>query len=194
MFLLFFHFFLLKLEQTENEGKKLTLNSLLPYLEDYKKNSKSKATTVFPNASNIIKNLEKLFESSQKSDIKSKKTEKTTNKPLDIISVDEIKENKETLQKLDLNTDINEKHIKSEENDKKRKNGKHIITKSKEFHSEANSNKSNEESDDNDFQQNRRKTLDHSDIDKLIIKSFISKEYGIFFLIVFFYNFYFKKR
>lgn len=134
-----------------------------------------------PNASTIIKNLEKLFESSQKSDIKAKKNEKTTNKPLDIISIDEIKENKETLEKLEINSEISDKNIKCEENDKKRKNGKHINTKPKEYHSEANSNKSNEESDDNDYQKNRRKTLDHSDIEKLIIKSFISKEYGIFY-------------
>lgn len=120
--------------------------------------------------------MEKLQETNLKSDKKGKKTEKNLNKPLDIISLDEKKDKEEKMIK-EQTPNSNEKISINEELDKKGKNIK-IRTKSKEYHSEEISNISQDEKDEVEFVKSRRKTFDHSEIDKLIIKSFISKEFG----------------
>ena len=144
----------------------------MPFYEDIKKYKLKTTTTVFPNVSGIIKNLENLLEK----DKKPKKIEKTLNKPLDIISLDEVKE-----EPKDFNKNKNERNTNKEENDSKMKKKSSKLMKCKEYHSEhdESSNLSSESNDENsNFNRMRRKTVNVSEIDELIIKSFISDEFG----------------
>lgn len=153
---------------------------LCQFYEDFKKlKPKITGNTVFPNVANILKNVEKSHENKIASDKKCKKCEKMMNKPLDIISMDDAKDELKNFKNGSEDEEINNDEInkKTEENDGKSRKKINKKTISKDYHSDENSNVSVEESDEN-FNKMRRKTVNVSEIDQLIIKSFISDEFG----------------
>jgi len=159
----------------------VTLKYLLQFYEEIKKYKPKLSTTIFPNISNILKNLEKYNENYLNSDKKPRKFEKIMNKPLDIISLDEVKE--ESMKHIDFENNFIEiqenssekKRNSFDENDAKmRKKANKTKTKSKDYHSDEKPTEENEEN----FNKMRRKTVNVSEIDQLIIKSFISDDFG----------------
>lgn len=158
----------------------MTLTYLCQFYEDFKKIKPKTEKTSFPSVSGILKSLDKTHENKLISDKKIKKGEKAMNKPLDIISMEDAKGETKNLSENEQNS----KTLIEENDGNARKKINKNKAGSKDYHSDENSNVSLEESEDN-FNKMRRKTVNVSDIDKLIIKSFISEEFCNYFFYLF---------